>query len=265
MLGKLIKYDLKAAAKIFILIHAVYLFVCLIARFLYMDRLSFAEVTEPLVFSLVLFITLMTVLISALSIFTQMQVAFRFYRNLFSKEGYLSWTLPVSAPQHLWAKIISGYILMAADLIIVSAGILFLVTGDNVTTAYSMIASDVENELGFSLGSFAVIVFVVSLISCLYTVIMLYFSVMVGQLFPSHRVLGAIAAYFITSFVIQIISVVLMLLLGHFPGYENYESMQDVANYTLQILYVSLILTLILAAAQYIATHYIIKKKVNLL
>ena len=115
-----------------------------------MDRLRFEEPVEPLVFSLILFVTLMTLLISALSIFTWMQAAFRFYRNLFSKEGYLSWTLPVSAPQHLWSKIISGYILMAADLLILSAGVLLLVTGDNVTSAYSMIADELENELGFS-------------------------------------------------------------------------------------------------------------------
>ena len=41
MLGKLIKYDLKAAAKIFILLHAMYLFICIAARLFYMDRLSF--------------------------------------------------------------------------------------------------------------------------------------------------------------------------------------------------------------------------------
>ena len=78
MLGKLIKYDLKSAARIFILLHAVYLFICFMARFFYMNRLSFRDVTEPLVLSLVLFFSLMTLLISALMIFTWMQVAFGF-------------------------------------------------------------------------------------------------------------------------------------------------------------------------------------------
>ena len=76
MLGKLIKYDLKSAAKIFFLLHVIYLLICLVARFFYMDRLRFEEPVEPLVFSLILFVTLMTLLISALSIFTWMQVAF---------------------------------------------------------------------------------------------------------------------------------------------------------------------------------------------
>lgn len=264
MLGKLIKYDLKYAAKIFFLLHVIYLLICLVARFFYMDRLRFEEPVEPLVFSLILFVTLMTLLISALSIFTWMQVAFRFYRNLFSKEGYLSWTLPVSAPQHLWSKIISGYILMAADLLILSAGVLLLVTGDNVTSAYSMIADELENELGFSLGSFVCLLFITCLINCLCTVIMLYFSILVGQLFPSHRVLGAIAAYFITSFVVQILTMLLMLVFGFFPGYRGYSSAYGL-DYTIRLLYMSLILMLIVTAIQYIAAHYIIKRKINLI
>ena len=113
----------------------------------------------------------MTLLISALMIFTWMQVAFRLYRNLFSKEGYLSWTLPISGPQHLWAKIISGYILMAADLIIIAAGILLLVTGSNVTTAYSTVADTVTNELDFSVGTFALILFIACLVSAISSVI----------------------------------------------------------------------------------------------
>lgn len=266
MLGKLIKYDLKSFAKIFILLHAIYLLICFIARFFYMDRLNFENATEPLVLSLVLFFSLMTLLLSALMIFTWMQVAFRFYRSLFSKEGYLSWTLPVSGPQHLWAKIISGYILMASDIIILAAGILLLVTGDNVTTAYSMIANDLTNELGFSIGTFALILFITCLVSAISSVIMIYFSVVIGQLFPSHRVLGAIAAYFITSTVVQILSVILMVVFRCFPGYETYTLQGSaLTDYFLKLIAISTILMLIITIAQYIATHYIMKRKINLL
>lgn len=266
MLGKLIKYDLKAAAKLFLLIHGVYLLICIAARFIFMDRIRFTAPTNSLILSLLLLITLFSLLVSALMIVTEMQVAFRFYRNLFSKEGYLSWTLPVSAPQHLWAKIISGYILMAADLTILFGGILLLVSGDNVTTAYSTIADEVEIQFGISLRLFAVILFAACLISCLWSVIMIYFSIMIGQLFPSHRVLGAIAVYFIMNFVLQILSFILMAILGYFPGYEMYTSMQGAfMDMFVRILIVSLVLTLILTVAQYAATHYIIKKKLNLI
>lgn len=266
MLGKLIKYDLKAAAKLFILLHSIYLLICIAVRLLYMNKLDFTEVTEPLLFSLILLFSLMTLLISALSIFTSLQVAFRFYRNLFSKEGYLSWTLPVSGPQQLWAKIISGYVIMAADIIIISAGILLLVTGSNVTEAYNMIADEITAEFGYSLETMLLFLFVVSLISGISSVIMIYFAIVTGQLFPSHRVLGAIAVYFITSFIIQIISVVIMLPFGYFPGYTSASlSGRAMTDYMVRLIMITSVWMLIITVAQYIASHYIMKKKINLL
>ena len=96
MLGKLIKYDLKSAAKLFILLHGIYLFICLTLRLIYVNRLDFNSPPELLITSIVLFSTIYIVLVSALALCTSLQIVFRFYRNLFSKEGYLSWTLPVS-------------------------------------------------------------------------------------------------------------------------------------------------------------------------
>ena len=95
MLGRLIKYDLKSSGKLFILLHGIFLIFCILMRFIYMDRLDLlAPVDEKmLVVSLLLFFTIFTVFVSALMFYTLMQIAFRYYRTLFSKEGYLSWTL----------------------------------------------------------------------------------------------------------------------------------------------------------------------------
>lgn len=267
MLSKLIKYDLKSTAKLFLLLHGIYLLICIMIRVLYMNRLDFSgETNEMVILSLLLLICLMSLLVSALSIFTWLQIAFRFYRHLFSKEGYLSWTLPVSAPQHLWGKIISGYILTAADTIIIFAGILILVTGRNVTSAYSLIADEITGELGFSITTFGIITLAVCLVSAVGSVIMTYFCIAVGQLFPSHRVLGAVAVYFVTSFIIQILLIILMLISGYFPGYEFYAS-QDTAglDFFTRILTLSFGVMLVTTVGQYIATHYIMKKKINLI
>lgn len=266
MLGKLIKYDLQAASRIFILIHGIYILICLAARFFYMDKLNFDNPTELLVTSLALFMILYIVLISALGIFTSLQIAFRFYKNLFSREGYLSWTLPVSGVQHLWGKLISGYILLVIDATVIAAGILILVTGKNVTDAYSVIADSVTNELGMTISSFGLFVYLFVLVSCISSVVMIYFCIAVGQLFPGHRVLCAIAAYFITSFVIQIFSPLLMALMGCFPGYEFYQSKGAAMTvYMSKLFLASAILMLLILVIQYIATHYIMKKKIDLL
>ena len=203
MLGKLIKFDLKSGARIFFLLHGILFAAALAGRFAFMDQLDFNEVTPALVSSIILFSSVMLFLLIAVCFCTWLLIAVRFYRSLFSGEGYLTWTLPASAVQHLWSKIISGIIWYVLDCIIISAAVLILVTGRNVTEAYSMIEPEVTAELGISLGSFGLWLFVLMIISCFSSVITTYFCVTVGQLFPAHRVLCAVAVYFISGLIVQ--------------------------------------------------------------
>lgn len=266
MLGKLIKYDLKASAKVFILFHGAFILACLLCRILFVDHLRFDAPAEPLITAIAVFSSLMILLCVALNLATWLQITFRFYRNLFSREGYLSWTLPVSGLSQLWGKIISGYIFMALDAVIIAAGILILVTTGNITTAYSAVAPEVTAELGMPLGTIAFYLFMFCLVSSISTVIMGYFCIAVGQLFPGHRVLCAVAAYFITSFVVQILSLILLIFTGLFPGYTALRiTGSTVTDYLFSIFALSGLLTLAVTVIQYAVTHYIMKKKINLI
>ena len=268
MLGRLIKYDLKSSGKLFILLHGIFLIFCILMRFIYMDRLDLlAPVDEKmLVVSLLLFFTIFTVFVSALMFYTLMQIAFRYYRNLFSKEGYLSWTLPVSGIQHLWAKIISGCIFMAADTLIVAAGILILATGKNIRNAYSLIADEITRQLGMTIGDFGLILLILCLASCICNVVMIYFCINIGQLFPGHRVLCAVAAYIITSTVIQTGSLIILFIFGYFPGYEFFAAEGATAfDFMINIYVISGVISAVVTVAMYIASHYIMKKKINLI
>lgn len=268
MLGKLIKYDLKSSGKLFLLLHGIFLIFCVLMRFIYMNRLDLIEPVDEkmLVLSLLLFFTLFTVFVSALMFYTQMQIAFRYYRNLFSREGYLSWTLPVSGIQHLWAKIISGCIFIAADTLIVAAGILILATGKNIRDAYSLIADEITRELGTTLGHFSLMLLILCLASCICSVVMVYFCINIGQLFPGHRVLCAVAAYFITSTVIQTGSLIILFISGYFPGYEFFAAEGATAyDFMIKIYVISGMISVVVTVAMYIATHYMMKKKINLI
>lgn len=266
MLGKLIKFDLKSGARIFFLLHGILFAAALAGRFAFMDQLDFNEVTPALVSSIILFSSVMLFLLIAVCFCTWLLIAVRFYRSLFSGEGYLTWTLPASAVQHLWSKIISGIIWYVLDCIIISDAVLILVTGRNVTEAYSMIEPEVTAELGISLGSFGLWLFVLMIISCFSSVITTYFCVTVGQLFPAHRVLCAVAVYFISGLIVQFISMGLMLLFRLLPGISFYSRSDDlIAQYLFEALGLSIAIMFAVSVIEYIGTHYIMKRKINLL
>lgn len=263
MLGKLIKYDLKASARVFVLIHAAFLVLCLGGRFFFMDRLDFSMPVKTLIAPIAIFSSVTIFVYTAIGLFTWLLVTFRFYRNLFGKEGYLSWTLPVSGVQHLWSKIISGYLFTLLDFAICAAGVVLLVSGRNVTEAYSVIAPELSAELGLTLGDFGLYLFVLSVAGGISGVIMTYFSIAVGQLFPGHRVLCAVAAYFVVSFLNQIIVFSIMAFSGYFDIFISDTA--TIADHLFFMLVPNTVLSLILTVAEYAATHFIMQKKINLI
>lgn len=265
MLGKLLKYDLKYGVKIFVLIHAILFIASILGRIFFMNRIDFEHADGIMVSSLVIFSAVMMFLYMVVCFSTWLLIAIRFYRNLFTREGYLSWTLPVSGIQQLWAKILSGCIWFILDCIICALGVLILVTGKNVTDAYSTIAPEVTKELGMTISSFGLSIFVITLVSSIGSVILVYFCITMGQLFPAHRVLGALAVYFIYSIVVQIISSIILVAMGLFPNYlDSKITTQNPADYMLTIFGVSMAIMAVTTVIQYIVIHYIIKNKINL-
>ena len=266
MLGKLIKYDLKYAVRIFLLVHGVYLIICTLLRFLVMNHLDFSKPEEVLVPPITLTIVLEIFLLAAVSLTTSLLNALRFYRNMFSREGYLTWTLPASSSEHLLAKFCSGYLIAAADIAVIAAGILILVTGSNVTEAYRQIAPDINIFLGTSLSVYSLKLFLFSLLFAFTSVVQIYFCIALGQLFQGHRVLFAIAFYFLTGLIVQLLTTVLMLATGLFSAQLSYPvSGFNMEDYTGNIYLVTGALSIVLAVAEYIATHYIMKRKINLI
>lgn len=266
MLRRLIKYDLKVNMKIFLLLHLIFIIACVLGRLFFVNKLDFTLPSGPLISSIAIFVSIYLFLFMAISFCTWLIITFRFYRNLFSREGYLTWTLPATGIQHLWAKLISGFLLLVADTLVVSLCIPLLVTGRNVVEIYSTVSGEVTAELGMPISAFYIYMCIFMVFSCITTVVTTYFCITVGQLFPGHRVLCAIAAYFVTSLVIQIISTLLMLAFDLFPNQTLTESSAvPVSDYLFQLLILSTVLMVIITIAEYAVTHWIMKKKINLI
>lgn len=266
MLGKLIKYDLKYAKKIFILVHAAFLLGNIIMRLLVMDRIDYGAAEESLVISITLILVLEIFLMCGVSLATNLIVALRFYRNLFSREGYLTWTLPASPTEHLLAKFLSGYLLLIFDYAVIAAGLGILITGSNTANAYVKAAPVFEEYLGTTPGMYGAKLFAFSAVSALAVVMGIYFCIALAQLLPEHRVLMAIAFYFLMSIIYQVAAVGIILFRESSAGTLYADSTQFRMGPYMDRMYLILgILSLVIAAVQYAAVHYIMKRKINLI
>ena len=126
MLKKLIKHDLKYGVRMFAVLHIILIIGCLMARFLVIDHLDFSADPEEFAPVIALLIVVLTMLFSAISFGCCIMYAVRFYKNLFTDEGYITWTLPASPLTQLWAKILSASIWYVLRFLLRSCCIFFI-------------------------------------------------------------------------------------------------------------------------------------------
>ena len=160
MLGKLMKYDLGALSRILIPLHLAAVAVIVVGAGAgltghWVSELpagALADPAEGAVLGLAVLVLLMAVLaLGCLSLATLAVVLWRFYRNLFTDEGYLTLTLPATPAQQVWSKVLAGLIWMVVDAVVVFAGLLVVMAAAEGFGG----ATDLEDTLPYWILSYA--------------------------------------------------------------------------------------------------------------
>ncbi|WP_105117980.1 ABC transporter permease [Streptococcus suis] len=259
MFKKLIKYEFQSVGKWYL---GVYLAALLLSAVLgiWLQSLTLRVQTgntEPGGAEMVLLGTIfMTfgILIATLFLSTFFLVVNRFRKNVYGRQGYLTMTLPVNSHQIILSKLLVSLVwyFLAAITVLLSIGILFaLIMMNNEDFLIPELQTFIQ-QLDWSV-IFAHLFY--SLIESTMGILLIYFSISVGQLFKDHRLLFAILTYIGISIVVGVFGTLVFT--------NNLENLYNAA----QPLYPSPILALvniILAFAYYFGTHFIMTKKLNL-
>lgn len=268
MLGKLIKYDMKSLNRFLVVIHAALLLFSVIGRIFLTNRIDFRseELNQTL---LALSFTLFFMLFMTASFGTYIVIAIRFYKNLFSDEGYLSNTLPVTRGMHLLSKTITGWIWGIIDILCICLAIYVLIP-TSVSEMFMANQSEFLSTFGFpGLSNFKFFIIYMIAASCvgvISSIIMIYASVAIGQLFSNHHILGAVVSYFAISTVISLLSTVVLAITGILAD-SMMSATQDAFNfyvYMNELMNITLVLSAVASIALYVATYLVMKKRLNL-
>lgn len=270
MLGKLIKYDFKALNRYLIVIHGMLLITAVLGRILFVGRLAEnpnAGLSKIGALVMTIGIMIYVILFMTALFGTLLLIAIHFYKNLYSDEGYLTHTLPVSRGQLLISKMISGSVWMFVDVVLIISSILILVLYKPGIQSFLTYKDKVLTAMGFpatvGYGKIFLAVLILFVISSVSNVMMLYVSITVGQLFSNHRVLGAIVSYFCINMIISIIS-------GVIGTAYSFSAVMNVVDETfLYQLYCktylfATVLELITIAGSCAVTYLLMQKKLNL-
>lgn len=194
MLGKLLKYDLRATAGPMLISYVILLGYGAILKLSGMELdLSGTYAGIHWMMQIFLYIGFVVVMVGVM-LFTYVQILRRFYTNLFSSQGYLTNTLPVRPSQLVLSKVLMGVFWLFATNLLLFACVVLLGTELPAAlrqTVFSAISLALNRTPGENLA-LAGLAFVFSLFA---SVLVFYACICLGQLFAKARILAAVLIY----------------------------------------------------------------------
>lgn len=269
MLKKLFKYDFEASCRIFLLLHGI------IALLTVLGKLLFTLVPDGLENFPLLSVLIPTyvLLIIGLVFGFHIYLVVRFYRSLFTDEGYLYHTLPVKPWQLIASKLLSNVLLSLLGFIVLILCGLILLAGspmENLMANTSEIREILQMLFGLTPGGLVFFIFLYFPVAQFSSFLMYFASIALGQvILPKHKVLGAFVSYMIYYVIMQTVTSIPIFAFTFSSMEQILESeggdfipwMNNFYHFTY---FFSFGLALVCCVVYFFITNYILKKKLNL-
>ena len=271
MVGKLIKHEFRATARVMLLIYAAVAASAVLANL----SIRMMDVTENsfLRAAFVLMIVLFVICVAAAVVITVVVMIMRFYRSLLKEQGYLMHTLPVSVHGHIWSKLIVSLVWFASTFVFL--GLLGMATvliqsgtrlGDLIAEIPLREILQAMREYGLW-GSATVLgleMLAGAILSCLVVCLHCYAAMSLGQMFSKNQILLSIVFYI----AINIAFSILMTGAGSVivKGIEAYEpvTMGDTMTFIHRVGGWAILTQLVQGTLLYAGTFLPLKNKLNL-
>lgn len=280
MLKKLLKYDMKSMVRMLVPLSLAVMgtTVAGTASLRIMQNVNTGTSTSWILTSTLMIVFISTILaLIAFSIFSQILIMYRYYTNLFTDEGYLTFTLPVKTTSILTSKVINAMIWSAYSLLIIFFCI-FIYVAFGTAEGSHLINSEIFRELKdgiriltetYSAGIIVkyIIEFLVFLfVSLLYGTISIYLALTIGSIIAKkHKILAAIGIYYGINMIMSLFITIINSILSFSNVYQFDYFANIAADKVFDIaFYINAGSFLIFSVISYLITRQLLKNKLNL-
>lgn len=261
MLGKLIKYELKATSRFFMPLFLAVLIMTPVTRMLYsLDFFRGYLSIIPGFFSV-----LYALLLAATAVVSFVIVIYRFYRNMVTDEGYLMHTLPVKPSLHIWSKTIVACFWTIVSMIVVLLSLfVFFITPERMRDLTEFLSQALHETIGLFGQKVYILLLVELIIMCVLSLICnifyIYASITIGHVISRHKIIGAFAAAVVLNIISQVLGMLILIPIVFLSD----RNMNNPYIITSVLFPCTIVLSLILTIGYFLCTNYILTKKLNL-
>ena len=242
MFWNLVRYEFKNVNKWFLALYAAVLSLSVIIG-IQGSTLSSTYYQDKGVVMLVFLSLVFGGLVITLSISTLILIIQRFKGSVYDRRGYLTLTLPVSEHQILSAKLLGAFVWSLASTVVFLFSLYIIIVmvypGAYLSTFAEYILKNYQDNFWLALISY--------IFNTLASILCIYLSISIGQLFNEYRTALAVVAYIAIQVVLGFITLNLRIDFDY-NWVLSFEIFKD----------------LILSVGFYLGTYYILKNKVNL-
>lgn len=267
MLGKLLKYELKATSRVFIPLYIAILIVSIVNGLsLNLEILNIQGLATIILMCLFISLFVITIVVTIQ----------RFNKNLLKDEGYLMFTLPVSSKHLILSKYLTSLIWTFLSFVVafLSFTIIFMIpTYKYFDFSYFINEFNLlfSNMLNLNiLGQFIKIILLM-IISYTIFIFNVYLALSVGQLpiFNRFRNVSSFIGFLVINLLISYAQNIVSLFVN--DASVNIEAIDNI-NYAINSvtsivskgLNIAIVINLIIILVLFFATTYILDKKLNL-
>ncbi len=197
----------------------------------------------------------------------------RFYKNMFTCEGYLSFTLPVTPTQHIMVKTLVAGASMVGTVLVAFLSFMFFTAGEvfvEVMKAVGYLIKRFSAEFGAGNTVAYVVEGVLLVAAYILMMYLLYYAcIALGQTFKKNRVVGAVGVFFIYYAITQVIGTIFIIICtfladnGFFVAIADFIDSQP--EISVHLILCTLLLWIALLAGLYFwVVKIVIRNKLNL-
>ena len=276
MLGKLMKHEFRATARIMLPVMGAMVALALLANLSIRGLAGNLSDVPMLRILFVLIIIFFGVAVVATAVMSLVIMVSRFYRNLLKDEGYLMFTLPVSVHELIWSKLIVSlaWFLGTGLLIVLVMTLMALnLSHTNLQMILEQFPSWSEisrwlDETGIrgQLVTLLVQGVLGTLIGILAACLHFYGAMALGHMFSKDKVLLSIVFFVGISFAFNLMEMGYGIVGFGFSDLENIdmENARDGLAFVSTVIWHGIGLSAVQAAVMYLATFLGLKKGLNL-
>ena len=275
MLKKLLKYDLSAIFKLWWIMAVSSLGVSVIGGLCLKTLTSphTNELSTIIIIIAALGIVATVIGLSAFLVVTMILIYVRFYKNFFTDEGYLTFTLPVKRSQLLNSKLISTFVATIATYVVLIFDVILLLAigipeffNSEFWTAIGWFFKESVKAMGIYFFIYAIEILLLALLTSLSSMLLVHICITLASVIVKKaRVITAIGIYYgattVVTFSAELVYLFGIMFLGN--TITNLSASATMGAIAL-ILLVLTVFVAALTTALYLIEYYMLDKKLNL-